>query len=757
MQATLPDAVRPAIDPNSPVGKPLLRRDGREKVTGRATYSAEWHTPDVVHAVGIQSHIARGMIASFDVAEAERVSGFKVLTHETVPTMNAPAPFSGGGAAGTVVGPLSGPEIFHAGQWIACCFGKTLQQARHAARLVKVNYASTQTPQVTLESGAGDAEIARGAYTRGDPETAFEQAAVQVDAEYYTPTEHHNPIEPHATIAQWSKNDLGEPTLTVHDASQYIFGVRDTLAKAFTPLGLKAENTRVICKFMGGAFGCKGNMWPHTLLAAAAAKFLDKPVKFVIGREQMFDSIGFRTDTRQRVRLGADKDGTLTTQIHDGIAGSNKKDNYIENFTLATKVMYASPALLTRQHTARLDTQAPTFMRAPGECPGMFASECAMDELAERLGMDPVDLRKKNEPASDQTTGHEWSGRRAIECYDRVAEGFKLMRGPRVPRQKQEGHWLIGEGFSASTFHANMLPNSVKLRANVDGTFLITCGTHEMGTGTTTAQSQLAAEMLGVPVSRVRFELGDTRMPFGHVSGGSMTTAGVGTAILAAVARLTAKLAETAATNGLVPAGVAALRDAKLQSGRLVSGDRSLAIEDIIASTMNDSIEIEASSTDHPKPEGAKRYSAHSFGAHACEVAVDEQMGLVRVRRWHACFACGRILNAQTARSQFLGGIVMGIGQALTEEGFRDPRSGKITNHNLAEYHVPVNADIPPMTIEWLEDDADYNANPVGAKGIGEIGITGVAAAVANAVWHATGRRQRILPLTPSHVMSSDA
>ncbi len=770
MQSTQPTS-QPATMPEKrlfteggPVGRPLIRRDGREKVTGRATYTAEWDVPDALYAVGVQSDIARGMIDRIETAAAKRVSGFDVLTHVTVnePTGELQTMSGGGGAAGSKVKPLGGPEIFHAGQWVACCLGRTLEQATHAAQLVKISYAQ-RTPTLSIdeaevESPARDAGQPNP-FTKGDPQAEFDASAVQIDAEYVTPTEHHNPIEPHATIAQWGTNDRGEPTLTVYDSSQYIFGVRDSLADLFKDVGLTSDNVRVICKFIGGAFGCKGNMWPHVPLAAMAARFAKRPVRLVLMREQMYGGIGFRPVTRQRVRLGAEEGGKLNSLMHEGTSATNFKDNFVESVTVASRVMYGAPGLRFHQKIARLDMQSPTFMRAPGETPGMFASESAMDELAVACNLDPIALRKANEPPVDPSNGAPWSGRRVVECYDRAAASFGWQAGPRTPRAMTDGRWLVGHGMAAATYHASYLPNAAKLRANADGTFLVTCGTHEMGTGTTTAQSQVAADLLGVPVRRVSMELGDTRLPFGHVSGGSMTTAGVGGAIKLAVGELKEKLLAVALANGVD--GLAdrkpealAFRDGKLIDAATGEG---VAIDELVGMTMNDHVEVQATNADIRPPRSTLGgFSNHSFGCHLCEVGVDESLGLVRVRRWNACFACGIILNAKTARSQFIGGIVMGLGQALMEESFRDGRSGKITNHNLAEYHVPTNADVPPMQIEWL-DDADYNASPIGAKGIGEIGITGVAAAVANAVYDATGRRVRHLPLVPERVMIPSA
>ena len=765
MQQTQP-ASQPADMPEAglfkeggAVGKPLVRRDGRDKVTGRATYTAEWDVPGALHAVGVQADIARGMIDRIETAAAKRVSGFDVLTHETVRAPKGEVQtMESGGAAGSTLKPLSGPEIFHAGQWVAVCFGRTIEQATQAAQLVKVAY-SERTPTLKLddaklESPERDAGQPNP-FTKGEPQAEFDASAVQHDAEYVTPIEHHNPIEPHATIAQWGTNDRGEPTLTVHDASQYVFGVRDALSGLFQEDGLKAENTRVICKFIGGAFGCKGTMWPHVPLACMAAKFTGRPVRFVLMREQMYGGIGYRPVTKQRVRLGADEGGKLASQMHEGVSTTNFKDNYVESFTVASRVMYASPGSRFHQQIARLDVQSPTFMRAPGETPGMFASESAMDELAAKCGVGPIELRKTNEPDVDPSNGAPWSGRRIVECYDKAAQSFGWQPGPRKPRSMTDGRWLLGHGMAGATYHASYLPNAAKIRANADGTFLVTCGTHEMGTGTTTAQSQVAADLLGVPVSRVRMELGDTRLPFGHVSGGSMTTAGVGGAIKLAAGRLKERLFEIALANNQKPFADRPPETVVLRDGKLVDAEsgEGVAIDELVAMTMNDSVEVEAMNGDIRPPRSTMGgFSNHSFGCHLCEVAVDETFGLVRVRRWNACFACGVILNAKLARSQFIGGIVMGLGQALMEESFRDGRSGKITNHNLAEYHVPTNADVPELTIEWL-DDADYNASPIGAKGIGEIGITGVAAAIANAVYDATGRRVRELPLVPERVM----
>ena len=751
-----PATTRPSIwpDGDSPIGKSFNRRDGRDKVSGKATFSAEWEVPGCVYAVGLTSAIARGVIAAMDTSAAEKASGFKVLTHETCPKLKEAK------SAATSLMPLQQNDIFHDGQWIGMTFGKTLEIATHAASLVKIKYES-QSAATDLDANMGSAEEPKqvmggpATITKGDAAAAYESADIKLDSEYRTPKENHNPIEPHATIAAWGKNEKGEETLQVYDASQYIFGCRGVLASAF---GIPEANVRVVCKYVGGAFGCKGSTWPHVILAAAAAKFLGKPVRFVLEREQMYGGIGFRPATSQRVRLAAGRDGKLTAQMHEGVSATNRKDNYVEAFTTATRHMYGSPNMTLSQKIVRLDTQSPTFMRAPGETPGMFATESAMDELAHELGMDPIALRKANEPDVDPHSGKPFSNRKLVECMDTAAEKFGWAKRNAKPGSVSDdtGRWKIGMGMAAATYHASYLPNAAKITLTADGNAVVKCGTQEMGTGTATAQAAVAAEALGLPFERVKFELGDTNYPRGAVSGGSMTTAGVGGAVYKAAEALKEKLVLMASRNGFEPFAKAELESIVFDGGKLVMKDdpkKGIKLEQILADAAADKVEAEALFGQMHAPGTEAEYSNHSFGAHFCEVGVDQEMGLIRVRRFTSCFAAGRILNAKTARSQFLGGIVMGIGQALLEHTKTDDRYGKITNHNLSEYHVPTNADVGPIEIMWLPEP-DYKASPIGAKGIGEIGITGAAAAVANAVFNATGKRLRELPMVSEMLMA---
>ena len=740
---------------DSPIGKDFVRRDGRPKVTGKATYSAEWDIDGCIHAVGVTSDIARGSIASIDTSAAEQASGFKVLTHETVGKLNDATPFPAGAAA-TSVKPLS-KEIFHDRQWVAVAFGATIEAATHAASLVKVTY-DKQTPttdfEANLDTGEAPEQVQGQKYPfeKGDAEGAFESAEVKVDEQYRTPMENHNPIEPHATTAHWHKNDAGEDALTVYDASQFIFGVRTTLAAVFD---LEETNVRVVCKFIGGAFGCKGNLWPHTILAAEASRFTGKPVRFVVTREQMYGDVGHRPPSTQTVKLGASKDGKLKALIHEGSVATNFKDSYTEAFTVATRVLYGTETMRLAQKLVKRDTQSPTFMRAPGETPGMFALESAVDELADKLGMDPIELRRVNDTPNDPQTGTPFSQRKMMECFDMAADRFGWADRQK-PGERMEGHWKVGMGCAAATYHASHLNNTVKLRLNDDGTVLVTCGTHEMGTGTTTAQAAVAASILGLPFERVKFELGDTNMPFGHVSGGSMTTAGVGGAIVQAANQLKRKLHVLCIESALGDFARTSLESVAFQNGQLVntSSGKGVPLEKIIAEDNAEFIEVEGTHGAIHAPGMPGPTSNHSFGAQFAEVGVDEELGLIRIRRLAGCFACGTILNAKTARSQFIGGIVMGVGQALMEETKMDHRFGRITNANLAEYHVPTNADIGPIDISWISEP-DYAASPIGAKGVGEIGITGVSAAIANAVYNACGIRLRELPLVPAKLMTT--
>ncbi|HEY8850499.1 MAG TPA: xanthine dehydrogenase family protein molybdopterin-binding subunit, partial [Thermoanaerobaculia bacterium] len=535
--------------------------------------------------------------------------------------------------------------------------------------------------------------------------------------------------------------------LTVNDSSQFVFGAQKSLATAF---GIEPANVRVLSPYVGGGFGCKGEVWPHVYLAVAAARKLQRPVKISLTRKQLYTSNGHRSDTQQRVAIGASQDGKLTSIIHESTAHTSMIDSFVEPCPVATNMMYATPAIATITRVVQLNQPTPTFMRAPGETPGMFALESAMDELAYKLGVDPVQLRIINHADVDPSDGKAWSSKSLKECYRQGGEKFGWSRRTMEPRSMREGRDLAGMGMASATYPTYQGAASALVRIKADGSALVQSGAQEMGMGTATVQTQLAAELLGLPIERVRFELGDTAMPEAPVAGGSMQTASVGSAVKGAVLAAQKKLIDLVITDDASPLHGAAAADVTAGGGRLFSrSDPSKG--ETYAAVLNRHYLPMIEARFDAKPD-KNEYSKHAFGAHFVEVRVDPDLHRVRVQRVVSAFAAGRILNAKTARSQYLGGIVMGIGMALLEQTHIDDRLGRYTNANIAEYLVPVNADI--VSIEpILVEEVDEHVNPIGVKGIGEIGIVGVAAAVANAVYHATGKRVRDLPITIEKLM----
>ncbi len=709
------------------IGKPLNRVDGNLKVTGGALYSAEFPQSNLAYAVAIASKIARGKITSIDTSAAESLPGVvRVITHENAPNLQSVKPFTEGGSAGEKRLPLQDNIVYHSGEHIGVVVADTLEQATYAASLVRFTY-DREAPIIEIDKQRQEEFEPEKVFgkppkvVRGNPQEAFAAADIKIDRTYITPTENHNPIEPHATIAVWENDKL-----TVYNATQATYGTKRALASS---LDIPEENVRVICQFIGGAFGCKGTVWSNVYLAAIAAREVNRPVKLVLTREDMFNVVGHRAQTEQNVKLGATNDGKLTAIIHDGISHTSMFDEFVEPFTVSTHMLYACENLQASQRLIRLNRGTPTFMRAPGETPGVYALEAAMDELAYALKIDPIELRLINHADTDPDTNLPWSSKSLKECYQIGAEKFGWSkRNPEIGSMR-DGRYLIGMGMATATYPALTSPASAKAKMLSDGSVVVQSSTHDMGGGTATVMAQLIADTLNFPFEKVCFEYGDTRLPKAPVSGGSMTVSSVGSAVHGAVKALQAKVLELAGKNE---------KD-------------TLTIEDcanILAKNNKQQIEVEYDA----QSDQEQKYSKHGFGAQFVEVRIDPDFGEVRINRYTGAFACGKILNQKTARSQFMGGIIMGIGMALMEETLVDPSLGRVMNANLAEYHVPVNADIPDIDIEMVEE-VDNNVNPIGTKGIGEIGITGVAAAVANAVYHATGKRIRDLPITPDKVM----
>jgi xanthine dehydrogenase YagR molybdenum-binding subunit len=698
------------------VGTPIDRVDARLKVTGQATYAAETPTANVANAVIVGSTVACGTVRAVDARAAKKLPGvIAILTPDTAPRL-PPAPANPKNPGDRLLQLLQDNKIWYADQPIAVVVADTLEHAQHAASLVTATYDAT-TPVAHLDAALGEAYAPASlgpngepASTRGSVAAGLVAARVKVTQTYTTPVQNHNPMEPHATIAVWQ----GDGKLTVYDATQGIFGVRNKLAKQF---GLEPQNVRVINHYVGGGFGSKGSPWSHVGLAALAAKAVGRPVKLVLTRPQMFALVGHRPETRQDITLGATTDGTLTVIRHDVVSETSRYEEFAEPSAVQTRHLYSCPNVVTSHKLVKIDIPTPTFQRAPGEATGTFGLESAMDELAYALKLDPVELRVKNHAVRDEQEDKPFSSKSILECYRQGAQRFGwARRNPKIGAMRDRDH-LIGWGMASATYPAKMSPSSAIARMKADGILNVQAGTQDIGTGTYTIMTQIAADALGVPVEQVRFELGDSVFPETPVSGGSQTAASTGSAVRAAVSLLKGKLSELRKT-------------ADEPWGQIVARSGQLEI-----------------TAEHKTEKRAETHAFHSHGGVFAEVRVDPQLGEIRVSRLVAAYATGKILNPKTALSQLKGGIVWGIGLALQEHTVRDPRTAQAVTRDLADYHVPVHADVPELDVIFV-DEPDPFVNPLGVKGIGEIGITGVGAAIANAVYHATGKRIRDLPIT---------
>jgi xanthine dehydrogenase YagR molybdenum-binding subunit len=706
------------------IGQPVSRVDGRQKVTGAATYAAEFDQPGQAHGVIMRSTVANGRIAAIDNAAAERAPGVvAVLTHRNAPRL-AYRPHKGAvdPAVGERLHVLQDDRVSHQGQPIALVIAETLEQANHAAALLRVAYApETATTDVTrfapvlpTQQKTDQGETRPPETRRGDPDRALADAEVKVDHTYVIPRENHNPIEMHATIAAWDGDRL-----TLWDKTQW---VNNTAAEIAAVFGIAAENIRVVSPFVGGAFGSGLRTWPHVTLAALGARVVGRPVKVMLSRREMYYGVGYRPHTVQHVALGASRDGRLAAIVHEGHQETSSYEEFSEALLNASRFLHSCPNVYTRHRIARMNVHTPTYMRAPGEASGVFALESAMDELAVTLNIDPVELRLRNEPEQDEFKKLPFSSRSTRECYRAAAERFGWSRRTPEPRSMRDGRWLIGWGMATATYPMNYAPASAMARLLPDGTAEVMSASSDMGPGTWTSMTQVAAETLGLPIERVRFTLGDTRLPNAPVHGGSMTMASVGSAVQAACRK--------ARDDALARGGANDLTDAIRRIGQPVE-----ALADV-------------------KPgDESKRFSMHSFGAVFVEVAVDPDLGETRVRRIVGAYGAGRIVNPKTTRSQCIGGMIGGIGMALMEHSVVDVRNGRVPNANFAEYAVPVHADAPPIMDVIFVEEHDPHVNPLGVKGVAEIAMVGIAPAIANAVFHATGKRIRELPITPDRLL----
>ena len=706
------------------IGQPISRVDGRQKVTGSATYAAEFDVPGQAHAAVVRSTVASGRITSIDSAAAKRAGGvIAVLTHRNAPKLAYREHKAGvDPEVGERLHVLQGDRVNHQGQPIALVVAETLEQAQHAARLVRVAYAPAKAatdigraePVRPTQQKTDQGERRPSETRRGDPDGALASADAKVDQTYVIPRENHNPIEMHATIASWEGDRL-----TLWDKTQWVHNTADEIAAVF---GIAAEKVRVISPFVGGAFGSGLRTWPHVTLAALGALVVHRPVKLMLTRREMYYGVGYRPHTIQRVALGASRDGRLAAIVHEGRQETSTYEEFSEALLDTSRFLYSCPNVSTRHRLARMNVHTPTYRRAPGEVSGNFALEVAMDELAVALAIDPVELRVRNEPEQDEFKQLPFSSRSTRECYRLAAERFGWSRRTPEPGSMREGRWLIGWGMATANYPMNYAPASARARLLPDGTAEVPSAASDMGPGTWTSMTQVAAEALGLPIERVKFTLGDTRLPRAPVHGGSLTMASVGSAVQAACR----KAREDALARGRGSDLAAALRGLEQP--------------------------VEASADVEPG-DASRRFSMHAFGAVFVEVAVDPEIAQLRVRRIVGAYGAGRIVNPKLARSQCIGGMSGGIGLARRAHAVVDPRNGRVPNANLAEYPVPVHADAPAQMDVTFVDEHDPHVNPLGVKGLGEIAMVGVAPAITNAVFHATGKRIRELPITPDKLL----
>lgn len=724
----------------SVMGAPINRVDGHLKVTGAAKYSAEFEVPNLAYAVMILSTVPSGRIVSMDTVAAERAGGvIAILRPDNAPKLPG---------AEKRLSLLQDDLVHYNKQPIGVAIANTLHQAQYAASLVRTQYEVTPAKLDFIAgfptSYPGSHNNEPGDVSWGDIDAGMSQAEVKIDQIYTTPINHHNPMEPHATIAEWNGDRL-----ILHDATQHITGVQESLAKAF---GIEKNNVHVTTLFVGGGFGCKGQVWSHVVLAAMAAKRTNRPVKLVLDRPQMFGPIGARPQTHQHVTLGATREGKLTAIRHEVHAHTSMIEDYLESSAFPTRVMYACPNVTTVHRLVQLNLGTPTYMRAPGVATGTYAVEVAMDELAYELKMDPLQLRLVNYTEVDPHTKLTFTEKSLKECYARASERFGWTKRNHEPRSMRDGSQLIGWGMATETYPAKSLPSGAMVRLLPSGRVLVGAGAQEIGNGLYTVMTQVAADVLGLPPERVDARLGDTDLPEAPISAGSMSTASVGPAVKEAALQAKQKLLEMAIADPRSPVHGLNSDDVDFSDGKVFmksSPAKSESYTTLLSRHGDQPIEATAK----VKPQlNEKEFSSHSFGAVFAEVSVDPRLGTVRTRRIVAVYDVGRVINEKLAKSQFIGGIVWGVSLALHEDTHVDPRDGRIVNANLADYRVPVNADIGEIDVSAI-NIPDPNLDSIGARGIGEIGITGTGAAVVNAIYHATGKRIRELPVTPDKLL----
>ncbi len=713
------------------IGKGMSRVDGVAKVTGKAKYAAEFQVNNAAYGFIVQSTIAKGAIKTIDISEAAKQMGvIKIYTH-----LNAPKSL----AKGDDFVALQSAKIVFSGQPIALVVAETFEQARFAAHLVKASYTEEKSQ---TELSKVEAKIFGKPKKRGNPQEAFQNSAVKIEAEYTIPIEHHNPMELHGAIAFWE----GEK-LTMFNKTQ---GVKDAQNHLVQSFGLKPENVQVISPFVGGAFGAALNPHYYPFLTAFAARDLKRPVKVNYTRRQMFTGHGYRPYTWQKVAIGANKDGKLQSIIHEAVGNTSSFEDFGENPNDFGRTLYECPNYDTPYKLAKLDLPTPTWMRAPGAVTGAFALESAMDELAYALKIDPLEFRLINYAEKDPETGKPFSSKALREAYKQGAAKFGWEKRKFEPRSMRDGRWLVGWGTATGIWGAYQLPASVKITLKADGTANVGSATADIGPGTYTVITMIAAEYLGIAPEKIKFELGDSDLPNAPVQGGSFTTASVGSAAHGAALNIKQKVFDFAVKDGNFSG--AKVEDVEMSDGFLIlksDTSKKVSIADLMKK--NNLTEIVETHTSRPSAERNK-YATQAHGAQFVEVKVDEDLGIIKVTRVVEATAVGKIMNPKTSHSQEMGGVVWGIGMALQEETAIDHRYGRMMTTDLASYHVPVNADVHSVETAFVEEE-DKIVNPLGVKGMGELCMVGIPAAIANAIFHATGKRIRDLPITPDKLL----
>ena len=752
-----------APEPKANMGNPVPRYDAVAKVTGKASYAADVPLANPAFAFLVTSAIAKGRIDSFHLSDARKVPGvIDVVTHETMEKLNEAKLFSDGGYTSSTIQPLQSAEIAHDGQIIAVVLADSFEAARDAAYRVRVN-TTAAAPTASFSSPGTTSGRAKGQLAQfkedpkvGDFASAFAAADVKLTASYETPTQHHNPMELFATSCVWN-----DDRLTIFEPSQYVYGLKNGVAEQ---LGVDADKVRVINAYVGGAFGSKGSMTPRTAIIAALARRLNRPIKLVATRDQGFTIATYRAETRHRIEIGAGRDGKLVALRHEGAEISSRADAYAVGGTKTTTRLYACPNVDSMVSIVRADRNTPGFMRSPPEVPYLFALESAMDELAVQLNMDPIELRRVNDTMKEPIDGKPYTSRALMDCFDAGAEAFGWSKRDAQPKSMSEGDWMIGYGCAATCYPTQMAPAAARVRLQRDGRARIEIAGHEIGNGAYTVIAQAAAEKLDIPVEKVTVALGDSDLPPAPVAGGSNSTASTCSAVMMVCDQIRQRLFKAILpADSLIDKAKETVGLGQTQVTQAAKSDRPLDLE-----TAFDALGVSmVEEYGEWKPDGAPLDSframhngkmrmvggsemedriAFAFGAEFVEVRVNRWTQEIRVPRLLGVFAAGRIMNPRTARSQLMGGLIWGMSSALLEATELDERHARYVNDNLADYLMPVNADVPNVEVIMLSEQDD-RINPAGVKGLGELGNVGTNAAVCNAIFHATGQRIRKLPI----------